>query len=143
MKTFLLFTATIFILTSCINSTTESENKNPDLALANEVKSEFIRSWEGYKTYAWGHDVLLPLSKGYKDWYEESLHISPIDAYSTMKVMGLDEYAETMKYLYLTFSHHTGEFVLDDYIFNTEAHPFLKSNFNHEKVKEYLGLQAM
>jgi mannosidase alpha-like ER degradation enhancer 1/mannosidase alpha-like ER degradation enhancer 2 len=65
--------------------------------LAQEVKSEFIRSWESYKKYAWGHDVLLPLSKGYKDWYDESLHISPIDAYSTMKVMGLDEYAKEVE----------------------------------------------
>ncbi|WP_421920033.1 glycoside hydrolase family 47 protein [Marinifilum sp.] len=68
--------------------------------LAEEVKMEFVRSWEAYKKYAWGHDVLLPLSKSYQNWYKESLHISPIDAYSTMKVMGLDEQAkEVEKYV--------------------------------------------
>jgi mannosidase alpha-like ER degradation enhancer 1/mannosidase alpha-like ER degradation enhancer 2 len=99
MKNFLFLVSaiSILLLSSCKNINTTSENQNNDLSLANEVKSEFIRSWEGYKTYAWGHDVLLPLSKGYKDWYEESLHISPIDAYSTMKVMGLDEYAEEIE----------------------------------------------
>ena len=82
---------------SCNNSPKETTNEEMAIDLAQEVKSEFIRSWEGYKKYAWGHDVLLPISKGYQDWYEESLHISPIDAYSTMKVMGLDEYAEEVE----------------------------------------------
>jgi hypothetical protein len=57
---------------------------------AGDVKAEFIRAWDAYRTYAWGHDVLKPVTKGYSDWYKESLHISPIDAYSTMRVMGLD-----------------------------------------------------
>jgi len=82
---------------SCQNPSQETQNQNSESALAKEVKTEFIRSWEGYKTYAWGHDVLLPLSKSHQDWYEESLHISPIDAYSTMKVMGLDKYAEEVE----------------------------------------------
>lgn len=65
--------------------------------LAQDVKNEFVRSWDAYKTYAWGHDVLLPISKSHADWYDESLHISPIDAYSTMKVMGLDEQAKEVE----------------------------------------------
>lgn len=61
--------------------------------LAEQVKAETKRSWEAYKQYAWGSDVLLPISKGAENWYEEPLYISPIDAYSTLKVMGLDEEA--------------------------------------------------
>jgi hypothetical protein len=68
-----------------------------DSNLTEEIKKEFVRTWEAYKTYAWGHDVLLPISKSYSDWYEESLHISPIDAYSTMKVMGLDDLAKEVE----------------------------------------------
>lgn len=67
------------------------------LALQAEVKAETLRSWNDYKTYAWGHDVLLPLSKSSFDWYEESLGISPIDAYSTLKVMGLDDEAKEIE----------------------------------------------
>ena len=92
----LLILMVVFVI-SCNNSPKETTNEEMAIDLAQEVKSEFIRSWEGYKKYAWGHDVLLPISKGYQDWYEESLHISPIDAYSTMKVMGLDEYAEEVE----------------------------------------------
>jgi len=89
---------TSLILSSCLSP--EQKAASADKETAEKIKAEFVRSWDAYKKYAWGHDVLLPVSKGYKDWYEESLHISPIDAYSTMKVMGLDEEAElVMKYV--------------------------------------------
>lgn len=83
------------LLLSC--QSPQKREVNADKEMAEKIKSEFIRSWEGYKTYAWGHDVLLPVSKGYMDWYEESLHISPIDAYSTMKIMGLETEAEKVE----------------------------------------------
>jgi len=82
---------------SCENAPKEEPKKGVEINLAEDVKAEFIRSWEGYKKYAWGHDVLLPISNTYKDWYEESLHISPIDAYSTIKVLGLDDYAKEVE----------------------------------------------
>ena len=86
---------TIFFIFSCKDSI--KVNKKRELGdkelskLQEEVKSETLRSWNDYKKYAWGHDVLLPISRSYYDWYEESLGISPIDAYSTLKVMGLDD----------------------------------------------------
>jgi len=58
---------------------------------AEEVKAETLRSWKSYKKYAWGHDVLMPISKTSKDWYDEPLYISPIDAYSTLHLMGFEE----------------------------------------------------
>lgn len=58
---------------------------------AQDIKAETIRTWNAYKQYAWGYDVLLPLSKKGYNWYEESLGISPIDAYSTLAVMGFDK----------------------------------------------------
>jgi hypothetical protein len=66
----------------------------PESALALEVKNETLRSWQSYKQYAWGHDVLAPISKSYKDWYEEPLYISPIDAYSTLFIMGFQDEAK-------------------------------------------------
>ena len=49
-------------------------------------------------------------------------------------------FAETLKYFYLTFSKHQNTFNFNDYIFNTEAHPFKKSNFNDEEIKIRLGI---
>ena len=62
-----------------------------------EVKAETLRAWNAYKQYAWGYDVLLPLSKSGYNWYEESLGISPFDAYSTLAIMDLDEEAKEIE----------------------------------------------
>ncbi len=83
------------LLSGC---TPDNQKGNPELATL--VKEQFVFSWNAYKTYAWGKDALKPLSKTSENWYEHSLHISPIDAYSTMKVMGLDkEAAEVEEYV--------------------------------------------
>src|SRR5689334_7646933 len=65
--------------------------------LAAEVKAEFLRAWNGYKKYAWGHDDLKPLSKTHHDWYAEPLLMTPVDALDTMIIMGLDDEAATTK----------------------------------------------
>ena len=66
-------------------------------AAAAEVRAEFLHAWEGYKRYAWGHDELMPVSRGAKDWYSESLWMTPIDALDTMLIMGLNDEAEKTK----------------------------------------------
>lgn len=49
----------------------------------------FKHAWKGYKTFAWGHDNLKPITGGYSDWF--SLGLTLIDALDTMYVMGLTE----------------------------------------------------
>jgi Glycosyl hydrolase family 47 len=66
-------------------------------AAAAEVRAEFLHAWEGYKRYAWGHDELIPVSRAAKDWYAESLWMTPIDALDTMLIMGLNDEAEKTK----------------------------------------------
>lgn len=68
-------------------------------ALAQRVKAETKHAWQGYKRYAWGHDDLKPLSKGARDWYEQSLLMSPVDALDTLILMGLDEEAKEAREL--------------------------------------------
>ncbi|MCF8368634.1 MAG: glycoside hydrolase family 47 protein [Bacteroidales bacterium] len=75
----------------------KSDNNNELDSLAQEVINETLRSWEAYKQHAWGHDVLLPLSRSHKDWYNEPLYISPIDAYSTLKLMRLETEAKEIE----------------------------------------------
>lgn len=58
-------------------------------ALSQSVKQEFARSWELCKKYAWTRDT-----------YEQPLHTALIDAYSTLKIMGLQKQArEVEKYV--------------------------------------------
>jgi len=69
--------------------------------LAQQVKTEFQHAWNGYRQYAWGHDALLPLSKGFRDWHDQSLLMTPLDAFDTMLLMGLDDEAAEAKELIL------------------------------------------
>jgi hypothetical protein len=68
-----------------------------NLRLAEDVRQETIRAWEAYTKYAWGHDELLPLTRGYNNWYDEPMYISLIDAYSTLKIMGFEDEAERIE----------------------------------------------
>ena len=68
-------------------------------ALAAQVRSEFLRAWKAYQEYAWGHDELKPLSKAPRDWYGESLLMTPVDALDTMLLMGLTDEAEEARKL--------------------------------------------
>ena len=91
--------ASIFLLLMSIIGCSVDSSKDEEIGesgispLAKEVASETLRSWQAYKEYAWGHDVLMPLSKSHRDWYTKPLYISPIDAYSTLKLMGFDDEA--------------------------------------------------
>ncbi len=71
-----------------------------DAEMAERVRQEFLHAWQGYKQYAWGHDALKPLSKGYHDWYGVPLLMSPVDGLDTMILMGMtDEAAQTREYI--------------------------------------------
>ncbi|KDN52651.1 glycoside hydrolase family 47 protein [Tilletiaria anomala UBC 951] len=52
------------------------------------VKNAFVRSWEGYKKYAWGHDELKPLSNGSSDPFN-GWGATIVDALDTLLVMDL------------------------------------------------------
>src|SRR5258708_14269993 len=66
----------------------------PDPVMAAKVREEFLHAWNGYKQYAWGHDELRPLTKGYRDWHSASLYMTPVDALDTMVLMGLKAEAD-------------------------------------------------
>ena len=53
------------------------------------VVDAFRHSWQAYRTYAWGHDELLPITKTYTEWFGVGLTL--IDSLDTMYIMGLDE----------------------------------------------------
>ena len=68
---------------------------------AQNVKAEFLHAWNAYRQYAWGHDALKPLSKTPHDWYGTSLLMTPVDAFDTMLLMGLDDEAAQAKQIIL------------------------------------------
>src|SRR5262249_45773272 len=68
---------------------------------AARVRDEMAFCWSAYEKHAWGRDELKPLTKTGKDWYGESLLMTPVDALDTLLLMGLKEEAERAKALIL------------------------------------------
>ena len=96
-STLLLLLTCLFAPVAFPQSSRTQPNKRPTPAA---VRAEFLHAWNGYKKYAWGHDDLKPLSKGYHDWYAEPLLMTPVDALDTMILMGLkDEATDTKNYI--------------------------------------------
>jgi hypothetical protein len=69
--------------------------------LAGRVRQELLHAWRGYERNAWGQDELKPVSKTAKDWYGDSLLMTPVDTLDTLILMGLKDEAEKAKALIL------------------------------------------
>jgi mannosidase alpha-like ER degradation enhancer 2 len=68
-------------------------------AMAARVRAEFLHSWKAYEQYAWGHDELRPLTKQPRDWYGQSLLMTPVDSLDTLLLMGFNDEARKAKTL--------------------------------------------
>ena len=66
-------------------------------AMAAQVRAEFAHAWKGYKTYAWGHDALMSLTKQPRDWYGQSLALTPIDSLDSLILLGMKEEADATR----------------------------------------------
>jgi len=91
----------IFLILAVVSSSfAQSKRKIDKKQMAAQVKSEFLHAWNGYKKYAWGHDDLKPLSKSYKDWYGQTLLMTPVDSLDTLILLGFKQEADaTRKYI--------------------------------------------
>lgn len=94
-----LNTITIVLLTISI-SFSQTMPKVNKKQLAAQVKAEFLHAWNGYKQYAWNHDDLKPVSKTYRDWYGQTLLMTPVDSLDSLYLLGFkDEADKTRKYI--------------------------------------------
>jgi len=67
--------------------------------MAAKVRAEFLHSWKAYEKYAWGHDELRPLTRQPRDWYGQSLLMTPVDSLDTLLLMGFNDEAAKAKTL--------------------------------------------
>jgi mannosidase alpha-like ER degradation enhancer 2 len=93
--TFLMVAFVAFAMGGCAKSRQEDDAQQ----LAARVRTEFLRAWNNYERYAWGHDALRPLSKTAHDWYGQSVLMTPVDALDTLILMHLDDEAERARSL--------------------------------------------
>src|SRR5215813_11822033 len=91
----LLAAVAVFVTHACARSREDEHARQ----LATRVRTEFLHAWNSYELYAWGHDALRPLSRTARDWYGESLLMTPVDALDTLVLMDLDAEAERTKSL--------------------------------------------
>ncbi len=79
--------------------------------MRNKIQDAARHAWKGYKQYAFGKDDLKPLSSSYKNWYQNSILMTPVDAFDTFILLGLKaEAAEAKKLILDSLSfEHTGE----------------------------------
>lgn len=62
------------------------------------VVDAFMHAWKGYKEFAWGHDNLKPITRGYHDWF--GLGLTIIDSLDTLYIMDLqDEFDEAKSWV--------------------------------------------
>jgi len=108
MKNILIFLFAGLILIGCTSKPAKI-NKEETAA---EVVNEFKHAWNSYKKYAWGHDALKPLTGEFRDWYDVSLLMTPVDAFSTMYLMGLEkEMAEAKELIFAKLSFDADMYV--------------------------------
>ncbi|MBA2736080.1 MAG: glycoside hydrolase family 47 protein, partial [Pyrinomonadaceae bacterium] len=89
---------TIFVVLAVVlPAFAQTKQKVDKNRLANQVKNEFLHAWNGYKKYAWGHDDLKPLSKSHKDWYGQTLLMTPVDSLDTLILLGFKQEADTTR----------------------------------------------
>ncbi|GAA2815785.1 hypothetical protein GCM10010441_45450 [Kitasatospora paracochleata] len=65
----------------------------PAASVAQEVRDEFVHSWEGYKAAAWGYDEVRPVSGGHNDFFASgrTFGLSVVEALDTLWLMELDQ----------------------------------------------------
>ena len=71
-------------------------------SLSDDVIRQMQDSWTAYKKHAWGRDELKPISQSFKDYYSESFLFTPVSAFSTLKIMKLEQEAAECKELILS-----------------------------------------
>ncbi len=93
-KLLLLLSCVALLMASC---TSKPEAPSEKEVMAEKVKTAFVKGWNAYMNYAKGMDAVNPIAEKGHNWYSHSLLMTPVDAYSTMHLMGLDSLKDQAK----------------------------------------------
>ncbi|MFY9825497.1 MAG: glycoside hydrolase family 47 protein [Thermoanaerobaculia bacterium] len=102
MKTRVLLSAALMLLLSGARAAAPAAPRPAPIdraELAERIRAELLYSWKAYEQYAWGHDELKPLTRTPRDWYGESLEMTPVDSLDTLLLLGLKDEADKAKAL--------------------------------------------
>jgi hypothetical protein len=71
-------------------------------AAAEDVRRELLHNWTAYRSFAWGHDHLLPVSGGHGEFFDDAhpVGLTIVEALDTLYLMRLDrELAEGVEWI--------------------------------------------
>ena len=88
-----LLTALLLVLTAPGRSQ-KIFTERQKAAQCEHIKSACRHAWKGYKKYATGYDALKPISKIGHNWYGVSFMMTPVDAFDTFFMLGLQKEAD-------------------------------------------------
>ncbi|MCX6281185.1 MAG: glycoside hydrolase family 47 protein [Bacteroidetes bacterium] len=109
-------------------------------AYAKRVRTAFLKAWSCYKTYAWGMDAVNPLSMKGHNWYAESLLMTPVDAFTTMHIMGLTNEKEEVKKLIFENLNFNKDFEVQQFEITIRMLGGLLSSYQLDGDKRFLDL---
>jgi hypothetical protein len=126
---------------AAVSSTTAAPMTQAEkVAVANQVRREYLHAWNGYRKYAWGHDALKPLSRAHFDWYSHSLLMTPVDGLDTMILMGLKPQADEARKLIDTQLNFNQDMYVKDFEITIRLMGGLLSSYELTGDKRLLAL---
>lgn len=114
--------------------------RNAEPATADAVKKEFLHAWKSYERFAWGSDGIQPLTGTPYNWHGSSLLLTPVDAFSTLKVMGLEKEAKEAQELIFTKLSFDQDIVVKNFEITIRVLGGLLSAYQSTGEKKFLTL---
>ncbi|MCX6283499.1 MAG: glycoside hydrolase family 47 protein [Bacteroidetes bacterium] len=139
-KKFLLLWCMLMIFSVSAKNPPDKKFETDKAAMAERVKAAFLKGWLAYKTYAWGMDAVKPLSGKGQNWYDESLLMTPVDAFSTMCIMGLGKEKEEAKKLIFGKLDFNKDFEVQQFEITIRMLGGLLSSYQLDGDKRFLEL---
>ena len=85
MKRTISFLALLILAQSAIAQKTVAFTEKMKKDMCAKVKEATAHAWKGYKDYAWGADDLRPLTKTARNWYKQSMLMTPVATFLTVE----------------------------------------------------------
>ena len=139
-KILFLLCCMLTTLSGQANPASDSKLEADKAEYAKRVKAAFLKAWQSYKTYAWGMDAVNPISKKGHNWYAQSLLMTPVDAFSTMCIMGLDQEKAEAKQLIFEKLDFNKDFEVQQFEITIRMLGGLLSSYQLDGDKRFLDL---
>lgn len=139
-KTLFLILYVLMASSGPANPPADNKQEPDKAAYAKRVKAAFLKAWQSYKTYAWGMDDVKPVSKKGHNWYASSLLMTPVDAFSTMYIMGLEKEKKEAKELIFTKLNFNKDFEVQQFEITIRMLGGLLASYQLDGDKRFLDM---